>query len=847
MAVTRVSGTSVGGTATTTNLDSSSAGLGDDIFRLVTIVRPSTSTITSPAGWTTVLDTTTNTQSARIHIAYHWCTAAEVTANTSFTWTYSAAETYTFRSSHHSGVDPNDPISVEPIVANLSAATSWTAVPGLTTLINGELVYWLMAHGTAANVGSQTLTLGSGSENWFVEGATVRGGTGSATGYASITAWEQRPTAGAVLARTVSASTSGAWRGYVLSLKPVPAIITGTAAVSLGAASTVAIGKRVVKATAAVSLGAASVIVAGTVVHEVVTGAAAVSLGAVAVVAVGTGSTPGPDTIIGTAAITLGAVAIAAVGRRTTFGTAALSLPAPTITAAGHERQQGTATVTLGGVTVSGTGTVTPPPPGQLYDLSRWHITLPTGSGEAEQIDQPELATYTDEHFYTGPAREMVFVAPVDGETTSGSDATRAELREHEDGSYANSAWDPATTGRRQLTTTSRVDGTSITGGTLPRQEVIFFQIHGATGTPPIYLTAEWTSSGTPLGTPRVRMFVSGTGMSNANLVTGITPETDIAVRCRVEDGELSLWCVLGTEEDLPSVDSTPTFHVPDVGDFNDTSSWYYKHGAYNKTTVASGSSGQAVVQTSFFELLQPGDPEPPVVRSGTAAVALPGPTIAATGIRAVLATSASVSLEGPDVSAVGRRTTPGTTQVALGGLVVTAIGQVVAEVVTGSSSAQLGALSVTAIGHRRTQGTAAIGLGPLSLIASGEGVAETITGTAAVSLGSLSVTAVGTVIAERVTGSAQVAIAGLTITVEGRRAVTATAAVTLPQLDVSGVGGSPTIVGTATLVLGPLVVAVLVAGGAPWAPGEPTPVPGPIAAPPTPVPGLRADVPTRL
>lgn len=287
-----------------------------------------------------------------------------------------------------------------------------------------------------------------------------------------------------------------------------------------------------------------------------------------------------------------------------------------------------TATVTVTtpkGATDSGTGAdaasvldiPAPPPPGALYDLTRWHLTLPVedpGPGtDAEQIDQPALNTFTDSHFYSDTERRMVFVAPVIGATTSGeSGATRSEGREHES-DYSSSAWDPRTTGRRQFTITTRVDGTSIVGGTLPREEVICYQIHGASGTPPLYLTAEWTSSGNPIATPRIRVFLSGTGMSNFNAVTGITPDTDVTIRCRVENALVKLWVVIGQVADLAPL-SSPQW-TWNAADFNDLSSWYFKGGAYNKTAISSGSTGQAVAKISHWELLQPGDPEPVATR----------------------------------------------------------------------------------------------------------------------------------------------------------------------------------------------------------------------------------------
>jgi ribonucleotide reductase alpha subunit len=258
----------------------------------------------------------------------------------------------------------------------------------------------------------------------------------------------------------------------------------------------------------------------------------------------------------------------------------------------------------------AGTGHRTPASalPASAYNLTRWHITLPSdtdSNGVADQIDQPALATYFDPaYFILDSTGRMVFTAPVNGATTSGaSGATRSELREHEAGSYSNSAWDPNTTGRRQLTVTLRADATSITGGTTPRQEMIIFQIHGASGTPPLYLAAEWTSSGSPV-TPRIRLYLSGTGMTNANVVTADATTTDITIRVRVVNAVVTLWAVAGQVADLPS---TPTGQWA-ASAFTDQVDWYFKHGAYNKTAIDSGSSGQAVTKTSFFELLQPGD-----------------------------------------------------------------------------------------------------------------------------------------------------------------------------------------------------------------------------------------------
>src|SRR5690606_42125269 len=79
---------------------------------------------------------------------------------------------------------------------------------------------------------------------------------------------------------------------------------------------------------------------------------------------------------------------------------------------------------------------------------------------------------------------------------------TRSELRERE-ADYSLSAWDPNTTELRGMTVTLQADATNISGGYNPRQEMIVWQIHGDSGTPPIYAAAEYHVS-----TPGIIIFV---------------------------------------------------------------------------------------------------------------------------------------------------------------------------------------------------------------------------------------------------------------------------------------------------------------------------------------------------
>jgi hypothetical protein len=115
-------------------------------------------------------------------------------------------------------------------------------------------------------------------------------------------------------------------------------------------------------------------------------------------------------------------------------------------------------------------------PPGGNFDLSRWKITLPIDdfgglTGEATEIKQPILASYTSEFFYTGTDGAMVFWCPVVGATTANATAPRTELRELISGTDATANW--SLNGTHILRAQCRVTQQPDTGA------VIIGQIHG--------------------------------------------------------------------------------------------------------------------------------------------------------------------------------------------------------------------------------------------------------------------------------------------------------------------------------------------------------------------------------
>jgi PKD repeat protein len=90
-------------------------------------------------------------------------------------------------------------------------------------------------------------------------------------------------------------------------------------------------------------------------------------------------------------------------------------------------------------------------PPGGNFDLSHWKLQLPTSNnvltcdnGSVDEKTPAQLeAGFTNAYFYTGTDGAMVFWAPINGATTSGSSYPRSELRELIDPSSSTVNWIP--------------------------------------------------------------------------------------------------------------------------------------------------------------------------------------------------------------------------------------------------------------------------------------------------------------------------------------------------------------------------------------------------------------------
>jgi hypothetical protein len=237
--------------------------------------------------------------------------------------------------------------------------------------------------------------------------------------------------------------------------------------------------------------------------------------------------------------------------------------------------------------------------PGSVLDLSRWYLTLPIAPPAGDEdtsgpwdIYQPRLATFSHELFRTGSdqhGRYVEYTAPTKGVTTSGSGATRCELRQMTGPSReAKAAWSFADGKPHTLTCTLTCDGTSIVG----RKEVIVGQIHGPGGTPPLILCVNHTRGGA--------LEVFRQGPRQGDLLTGLQPGELFTYRIDASDGRLRLYACRGTADQLPT---TAAFDWS-ASVLTEQSGCYFKAGAYGKQEVGTATTGQSVVRHYRLDLV---------------------------------------------------------------------------------------------------------------------------------------------------------------------------------------------------------------------------------------------------
>jgi hypothetical protein len=233
-------------------------------------------------------------------------------------------------------------------------------------------------------------------------------------------------------------------------------------------------------------------------------------------------------------------------------------------------------------------------PPAANFDLSRWKITLPIDdfggtTGEATEIKNPSLQTYTSEFFYTGTDGAMVFWCPVIGATTSGATAPRSELRELISGTDSRVNW--SAMGTHILRAQCRVTQEPDTG------DVIIGQVHG-------YPSQRLVK--VQYGDGRVQVYIrnSLTVSGDTKFIHNVGANPLITNEIKVVDG-VAFVTVNG-------VMNSHNFGVSDPAWLTD-STFYFKAGAYLQDNSGPLTEGGRV---SFYQLSAThGTNTPPVTR----------------------------------------------------------------------------------------------------------------------------------------------------------------------------------------------------------------------------------------
>ncbi|HMN68694.1 MAG TPA: polysaccharide lyase family 7 protein, partial [Bdellovibrionales bacterium] len=239
--------------------------------------------------------------------------------------------------------------------------------------------------------------------------------------------------------------------------------------------------------------------------------------------------------------------------------------------------------------------------PAANFDLSLWKITLPVDSsggfsGSAIEVKSIGAAYQKAPYFHTGADGGMVFMAPVEGATTSGSKYPRSELREMT-ASGGLAAWTAAQGG--SLSATLAVNEVPMTSAGA-RGRVVIGQIHG----PDDELCRLYYDNG--------RLYFyddkAGSGLKETQFIlkSNSGAETNIPLNAKFDYSIL----VTPTMMTVSAVHSGVVYSASEMlSSFWPGKSLYYKAGVYvqvGKAGSGAGTTGSGKGQTTFYRLTRP-------------------------------------------------------------------------------------------------------------------------------------------------------------------------------------------------------------------------------------------------
>jgi len=212
--------------------------------------------------------------------------------------------------------------------------------------------------------------------------------------------------------------------------------------------------------------------------------------------------------------------------------------------------------------------------PSQVLNLTNWKLTVPTDSNHdniADEITQPELATYVSDPFFmvNSAANGVAFRAYANGATTSNSGYPRSELREMTSDGTKEASWSSAT-GTHTMTIRE-----AITHLPSVKPGVVAGQIHNASDD---VIMIELNNK---------TLYVENNGKNIGTLDANYALGTTFTVTIVASDGHLRV-----------------SYNGSQKVDFSKSGSGYYfKAGCYTQSNLSKGDSASAYGEVIIYDL----------------------------------------------------------------------------------------------------------------------------------------------------------------------------------------------------------------------------------------------------
>jgi hypothetical protein len=209
--------------------------------------------------------------------------------------------------------------------------------------------------------------------------------------------------------------------------------------------------------------------------------------------------------------------------------------------------------------------------PSQVLDLTNWRLALPIGDHDADQVDQPELASFQSPPWFQVNKSQtgVIFRANAGGATTDGSDYPRSELREMTDNGDNEASWSNES-GEHVMTITE-----AITSLPQRKPEVVAGQIH------------DDEDDVVMIRLQKSRLFVEANGDEVGVLNPAYTLGTKFTVQIRANSEGIHI-----------SYDGKKAVDYDKVGD-----DYYFKAGCYTQSNVDKGDAPDAYGEVVIYDL----------------------------------------------------------------------------------------------------------------------------------------------------------------------------------------------------------------------------------------------------